>query len=119
MRGRIVLLLWGDEGEAGQDPSGVEIVDIKTSESRPPLAQHRNQLRLFAEAARTLGLNPVRLAIHDLDSEDGAAIPVEDDRRELARFQEDMRRWIHGIRSASFVARSGQACGGCDYVRVC
>lgn len=71
-RGRIDLLLRA----AGPDPSAVEIVDIKTAENRPPLPQHQNQLRLHAEAARTLSLKPVRLVIHDLDSEDGAAIPV-------------------------------------------
>ncbi len=115
LRGRIDLLLRA----AGPDPSAVEIVDIKTAENSPPLPQHQNQLRLYAQAARTLGLNPVRLVIHDLDSEDGAAIPVEENPRELARFQEDMCRWVDGIRTASFTSRRGPACGGCDYTRLC
>ncbi len=90
---------------AGPDPSAVEIVDIKTAKNRPPLPQHQNRLRVYAQEARTLGLNPVGLAIHDLDSEDGAAIPVEEDPRELGAFEEDMCRWVHGIRTARFMPR--------------
>jgi len=115
LRGRIDLLLRA----AGPDPSAVEIVDIKTAENRPPLPQHQNQLRLYAQAARTLGLNPVSLVIHDLDSEDGAAIPVEENPSELARFQEDMCRWVHGIRSGGFSPLGGTSCRTCDYRGLC
>jgi len=115
LRGRIDLLLRA----AGPDPSAVEIVDIKTAENRPPLPQHQNQLRLYAQAVRTLGLKPVRLVIHDLDSEDGAAIPVEENPSELARFHEDMCRWVHGIRSGHFSPAGSMACGTCDYAGLC
>ena len=112
-------VLRSDAGEAGQDPSAVEIIDIKTAENRPPLPQHQSQLRLYAQAARTLGLNPVRLVIHDLDSEDGAAIPVEESLTELAQFQEDMCRWVHGIRSGHFSPLGATGCGTCDYAALC
>ncbi|MEW6228694.1 MAG: PD-(D/E)XK nuclease family protein [Bacillota bacterium] len=115
LRGRIDLLL----RVAGPDSSAVEIVDIKTAENRPPLPQHQNQLRLYARAARTLGLNPVGLAIHDLDSEEGAAIPVEEDPRELGAFEEDMCRWVHGIRRGRFSSLSGTGCRTCDYTGLC
>jgi len=115
LRGRIDLLLRA----AGPDPSAVEIVDIKTAENRPPLPQHQNQLRLYAQAARMLGLKPVRLVIHDLDSEDGAAIPVEENPAELARFQEDMCRWVHGIRRGRFSPLGATACRTCDYAGLC
>lgn len=117
LRGRIDLLLRA----AGPDPSAVETVDIKTAENRPPLPQHQNQLRLYAQAARPLGLNPVRLVIHDLDSEDGAAIPVEENPTELARFQEDMCRWVHGMSSVQFAYRRDRAAawGTGEYACLC
>ncbi|HHV61384.1 MAG TPA: PD-(D/E)XK nuclease family protein [Firmicutes bacterium] len=116
LRGRIDLILKaGGKGE--QD--AVEIIDIKTAENRPPLPQHQNQLRLYAEAARRLGWNPVRLAIHDLDSEDGTVIPVKEDPQELDRFREEICRWIHGIRGNEFAPRRGDWCRGCDYIAIC
>ncbi len=42
-----------------------------TAGDQPPSEHHENQLRLYAEAARVLGMNPVRLAIHNLDVKDG------------------------------------------------
>ena len=43
----------------------VELIDFKTSENRPPSEIHINQLRLYAAASERLGLEPVKLAIHD------------------------------------------------------
>ncbi len=115
LRGRIDLLLRAPDLR----PSSVEIVDLKTAENRPPIPQHLNQLRLYAKAVRALGLNPVGLAIHDLESDSGEVIPVEEDPRELGRFEDDLRCWIHGIRSASFSPRAGAGCRGCDFTRLC
>lgn len=95
-----------------RDGDGVEIIDIKTSEKRPPMPQHKNQLRLYGEAARTMGMNPVRLTIHDLDSEEGAAIPVDADDRELDRFKEQVCRWISGIRKGDYPKSLPKVAGG-------
>ena len=43
------------EGMEAGDKS-VEIIDIKTFEKRPPVPQHKNQLRLYGEAARIMAL---------------------------------------------------------------
>ena len=64
-------------------------------------------------------LNGTGLVIHDLDSEGCAAIPVEENPRELVRFQDDMCRWVHGIRSGRFSSLGGTACRTCDYAGLC
>jgi hypothetical protein len=115
VRGRVDLIL--DASRNGQE--GVEIVDIKTSEKRPPLPQHRNQLRLYAEAMSALGLVPLLLTIHDLESEDGTAIPVDNDQEELHLFKEQINRWVYGIGHGSFSPSSEEACADCDYGILC
>ena len=112
VRGRMDLVA---RVQAAPTPDGVEIIDIKTSEKRPPMAQHKNQLRLYGEAARIMGMNPLRLTIHDLDSDDGSAVAVETDDKELDLFKEQICRWVHGIRNRSFAARIGPGCRACDF----
>src|SRR5690606_20608844 len=76
VRGRIDLLLRAEEG-GGE--ARVELVDFKTTANRPPAEMHVNQLRLYAAAAEAMGLEPVRLAIHDLDADGGARQSVPQD----------------------------------------
>ncbi|HHY37361.1 MAG TPA: PD-(D/E)XK nuclease family protein [Clostridia bacterium] len=64
-------------------------------------------------------MNPVRLTIHDLDSDDGAAIPVETDERELDLFKEQICRWIYGIKNQGFEPKTGHLCGTCDFTKLC
>lgn len=127
LRGRIDLIARvpqtsgasGDAPVPGGHVADVEIIDVKSSENRPPLMQHKNQLRLYGEAARIMGMNPVRLTIHDLDSDDGTVIPVEADDRELDLFKDEICRWIYGIKNQRFEPKTGRLCGTCDFTKVC
>jgi DNA helicase-2/ATP-dependent DNA helicase PcrA len=116
VRGRIDLLLQAEGGDA-QD---IELVDFKTAANRPPNKLHQNQLRMYAEAARALGMNPIRLLIHDLDAERGEPILVEDNDRDRAQFSADLERWLEQIHAGDFPPnRSADTCPFCDFVRLC
>ncbi|HHY35478.1 MAG TPA: UvrD-helicase domain-containing protein [Firmicutes bacterium] len=104
-------------GESRTTP--VEVVDLKTSENRPPLPQHKNQLRLYGKALSLLGREAVRLTIHDLDSDDGQAIQVEPDDAEFGEFEAQMDRWLWGIKNSKFDPTPGPACKDCDYKSLC
>lgn len=104
---------------ATAEATAVEIVDLKTSENRPPLPRHKNQLRLYGKALGLLGKNPVRLTIHDLDSEDGHVIEVEPNDTEFGEFEAEMARWLWGIRNSRFEPVFGPACKACDYAGLC
>src|SRR5690606_11529580 len=84
VRGRIDLLLRAEENG---NVARVELVDFKTTSNRPPADIHVNQLRLYAAAAEAMGLEPVRLAIHDLDTDGGARqlVPLDHAAREAVR----------------------------------
>ncbi len=116
IRGRIDLVLKARGG--GRDD--VELIDFKTSANRPPSEQHKNQLRMYAEAVRMLGLNPVRLAIHDLDADNGGRIEVEDRKEALSEFRQEMKRMLDGMASGKF-ARKKSKTGwkACDYASIC
>jgi DNA helicase-2/ATP-dependent DNA helicase PcrA len=116
VRGRIDLLLRDAESS---DPARVEVVDLKTAESSPPLPQHRNQLRLYARALRASGLEPVRILIYDLESDGAGILPVEDDRAEYAAFEAGVSEWLRGIRRGDFPRRKGKSCAACDYGSLC
>jgi DNA helicase-2/ATP-dependent DNA helicase PcrA len=118
VRGRIDLLLRaGENGNGAQ----VELVDFKTTSNRPPAEMHVNQLRLYAAAAEAMGLEPVRLAIHDLDTDGGARQPVPQDDRAREAFRERLEEWADGIRSGRFepTAEPEVVCPGCDFRRFC
>jgi DNA helicase-2/ATP-dependent DNA helicase PcrA len=116
VRGRIDLMLRADGGGARQ----VELIDFKTSENRPPSEIHQNQLRLYAAAAERLGLEPVRLSIHDLDSEKRDRIDVPHDDAASERFTQRLQSWVAGIRAGTFTPAEDQgACRGCDFARFC
>jgi DNA helicase-2/ATP-dependent DNA helicase PcrA len=116
VRGRIDLMLRAASGEANQ----VELIDFKTSENRPPSELHQNQLRLYAAAAEKLGLEPVRLAIHDLDADEGGRFDVPDDEAEREEFQEKLERWVAGIRESRFDPIEDRSfCPQCDFRRFC
>jgi DNA helicase-2/ATP-dependent DNA helicase PcrA len=116
IHGRIDLLLRAEGGA----PEDVELVDFKTSANRPPSKQHQNQLRMYGEAARALGMNPVRLVIHDLDAEHGGPMSVEDSERERETFRAELREWIEQIHAGSFSRKKDRkACPSCDFVRLC
>jgi DNA helicase-2/ATP-dependent DNA helicase PcrA len=114
--GQIDLVLRA-EGGGDQD---VELIDFKTAGDRPPSEHHQNQLRLYAEAARVLGMNPVRLAIHDLDVKGGGRIPVPEDPAAAKRFRTQLRGWLRQIAAGQFPPLSRRdSCRACDFVRLC
>jgi DNA helicase II / ATP-dependent DNA helicase PcrA len=116
VRGRIDLMLRAEEGP----PERVELIDFKTAANRPPLLVHQNQLRLYAAAAERLGLQPIRLCIHDLDADDGGRIEVAHDDAARTEFETELRTWIEGIRAGSFEpVEDRSACRSCDFRRFC
>jgi hypothetical protein len=116
IRGRIDLLL-RVEGGASKD---VELVDFKTAAYGPPSIQHQNQLRLYAEAARVLGMNPVRLVIHDLHADNGGRILVEENESQVVAFRSELYKWIEDIHQRTFlIKRIGTGCISCDFTRFC
>lgn len=116
VRGRIDLVLRAADGER----SAVELIDFKTSANRPPSDLHLNQLRLYAAAAEQQGLRPVRLAIHDLDADDGGRIDVDASLREAEAFKERLQNWVGAIRTGDFRPVGNRAiCRSCDFRRFC
>jgi DNA helicase-2/ATP-dependent DNA helicase PcrA len=116
IRGRIDLLLRANTG----GDNDVVLLDFKTAANRPPSEMHENQLRLYAEACRRLGLRPVQLAIHDLDSEKGGRFAVEQDARQTEVFRERLSDWVAGIRDRRFQPRAEPShCQPCDYRTFC
>jgi DNA helicase II / ATP-dependent DNA helicase PcrA len=116
LRGRIDLLLQA----RGGPPDQVELIDFKTSSNRPPKRVHVNQLRMYAAAAERLGLKPVRLAIHDLDADDGGRIEVSNDERERETFRNQLEQWVEGIRHGTFrPVDDTSTCRACDFRRFC
>jgi DNA helicase-2/ATP-dependent DNA helicase PcrA len=114
--GRMDLVLLAPDGSQ-QD---VVLVDFKTSEGRPPSELHQNQLRLYAEACRALGLNPVQLIIHDLDSDMGGRVPVDQDEEQTKSFRKQLGGWVSGIRAGRFrPSESPAACQDCDFHTFC
>lgn len=118
VRGRIDLLLRAEEG-GGE--ARVELVDFKTTANRPPAEMHVNQLRLYAAAAEAMGLEPVRLAIHDLDADGGARQSVPQDHAAREAFRVRLEEWADGIRAGRFepTADPAAVCPGCDFRRFC
>ncbi|HXF50605.1 MAG TPA: PD-(D/E)XK nuclease family protein, partial [Dehalococcoidia bacterium] len=116
VRGRIDLLLRA----SGDDPSAVELIDFKTSANRPPSDLHVNQLRLYAAAAERQGLRPVRLAIHDLDADNGGRIDVETSEQETEKFKGLLQSWVGAIRAGDFrPVEDRVTCRSCDFRRFC
>ncbi|MCL6647889.1 MAG: ATP-dependent helicase [Chloroflexi bacterium] len=132
IRGRVDLLLRAEPGAADADPDPdpagrrevpgeeVVLVDFKTSENRPPLEAHQNQLRLYALACRRLGYKPAALYIHDLDADDGGRIEVPEDDASRESFARHVEGLVEGIRSARFEPNPAPAtCRGCDLRTFC
>jgi DNA helicase-2/ATP-dependent DNA helicase PcrA len=116
VRGRIDLVLRA----GGPDPGEVELIDFKTSANRPPSEIHINQLRMYAAAAGRQGLKPVRLAIHDLDADEGGRLEVPHDDAARGVFQKRLERWVEGIRSGAFEpVDDRRVCRSCDFRRFC
>jgi len=118
VRGRIDLLLRAEENGNG---ARVELVDFKTTSNRPPEEMHVNQLRLYAAAAEAMGLEPVRLAIHDLDADGGGRQPVPQDDAAREAFRERLEAWAEGIRTGRFEPPENRevVCPGCDFRQFC
>ncbi len=116
VRGRIDLVLRASD----EDPSAVELIDFKTSANRPPSDLHVNQLRLYAAAAERQGLRPVKLAIHDLDADNGGRIDVDAGLGEAEAFKERLQNWVGAIRAGDFrPVENGAICRSCDFRRFC
>ncbi len=116
VRGRIDLLLRAADGDGRR----VELVDLKTTANRPPSEIHANQLRMYALAVERLGLEPVRLWIHDLEVDGGGRSEVPNDEAERERFRERLQGWVEGIRAGRYEpAARIEVCSGCDFRRFC
>ena len=112
VRGRIDLLLRASPDALRQ----VEIVDFKTSASRPGAGIYQDQLRLYAAAMARSGYEPVRLTIHDLERGERIEVPADPDAQ--AAFHERLAEWTHGIRSRVFDPDT-TACHTCDFLAFC
>jgi len=68
-----------------------------------------------------MGLEPVRLAIHDLDTDGGARQLVPLDHAAREAFRERLEAWAEGIRAGRFEppAQPEVVCKGCDFWRFC
>jgi hypothetical protein len=116
IRGRIDLMLHAEGGP----PKEVELIDFKTAANQAPDKRHQNQLRLYAEAARTLGLNPVRLIIHNLDTENGGRIIVDENESEMAQFRDELYFSLEEIEAGRFPAKkSKDTCSIGDFDSLC
>jgi DNA helicase-2/ATP-dependent DNA helicase PcrA len=120
VRGRIDLMLQAE----GDSPRQVELIDFKTSSNRPPSETHENQLRMYAAAVERLGLEPVRLAIHDLDTDlpsgDSPRVEVSNDEEEREAFRDRLGSLVEGIRDGVFMpAEDRTRCRSCDFRRFC
>jgi ATP-dependent DNA helicase UvrD/PcrA len=114
LRGCIDLMLSAGGADA------VELIDFKTSANRPPSDIHMNQMRLYAAAVERLGFRPVKLAIHDLDSDGGHRMEVPRDGEQSAGFQRQLAGWVEGIRNGRFdPVKDRKACGTCDFHSFC
>ncbi|MBI4467504.1 MAG: PD-(D/E)XK nuclease family protein, partial [Acidobacteria bacterium] len=98
---------------------GVEIVEYKTGEPRPPeKAQKDLQLALYALAARHhLGLVPEWLTLYNLTM--NQPISFEPTEKTASRALEAVRDVAARIRGREFPARPGYHCRYCDYRRIC
>lgn len=66
------------------------------------------------------GLRPVRLAIQDLDADDGGRIDVDASLREAEAFKERLQNWVGAIRTGDFRPVENRAiCRSCDFRRFC
>ncbi len=116
IRGRVDLILHTSE----KDPKQVALIDFKTSVNRPRAEFHRNQLRLYADAARRMGWEPVSLAIHDLDANNGKRIFIPPDETEQLTFAHQLRYWANQISKGEFIPTNDpRICRGCDFRQVC
>ena len=115
VHGRIDLMLRANGGDRR-----VELIDFKTSENRPPSEIHINQLRLYAAASERLGLEPVKLAIHDLEADEGRRHVFGNDDRERNAFATRLEEWVEGVRSEDFKPVEDRSiCPDCDFRRFC
>jgi len=82
VQGRIDLMLRANAGDRR-----VELINSKTSENRPPSEIRINQLRLYAAASERPGLEPVKLAIHDLETDERPPARVRKRRPQARRIR--------------------------------
>ncbi|OFV81267.1 MAG: hypothetical protein A3B65_03830 [Acidobacteria bacterium RIFCSPHIGHO2_02_FULL_67_57] len=101
------------------DAAGVEIVEYKTGQPRPPEKVEKDlQLALYALAARHhLKLKPERLTLYNLTVNQPISFsPTE---KTAARALEAVREVAARVRAREFPAHPGYWCRYCDYRRVC
>lgn len=119
IRGRVDLVLRAP-GESRPRPKRVELVDLKTSESRPPSEAHKNQLRLYALTAERMGYEPVGLYIDDLAADRGGRLAVAYDDKARQAFEERLSVALVGIEAGRFPpAAKETSCAGCDFRLFC
>lgn len=115
LRGRIDLILRARQG----GPNHVEVVDFKTSATKPPHGMYENQLRLYADSLRRLGFKPLQLIIYDLDAETGGPVPVPENPEEREQFRTKAETWVDGICKGHFDKNTGDWCRSCDFRTLC
>jgi DNA helicase-2/ATP-dependent DNA helicase PcrA len=116
IRGRIDLVLQAKEGH----PEDVVLIDFKTSANRPPSMHHQNQIRMYAEAVKALGMNPVKLAIHDLDDENGERIDIDASEEIVEAFRADLAQILQNITKGKFSRKKSKTgCSACDFTVIC
>ena len=95
----------GSSSGAGDSPSAIRrprFTSLEKTLNRPPSEIRINQPRLYAVASEQLGLEPVKLAVHDLEAEKGHRHVFENDDRERDAFTTRLEKWVEGIRSGDF-----------------
>ncbi|MDE3180704.1 MAG: ATP-dependent helicase [Acidobacteriota bacterium] len=108
--------------EGGDGPGaipGAELVDYKTGRPRSARdAEKSLQLSVYALAAKTcFGVNPVRLALYNLTSNE--AVSSVRTPGALKEAENDIQGVAAGIRRGDFEARPGFICRWCAYVPLC
>lgn len=92
---------------------------IRAANERARFGNERARLLRFVRRLISQGLYqaqapaPHRTGLYHMLSDE------KPDPRELGKFQEDMCRWVHGIRSGRFSSLGGIACKMCDYTGLC
>ncbi len=96
-----------------------EIVDYKTGRPRTAVAAKKSlQLSLYALAAREmLGLNPARLVLYNLQSNE--AVVSARDAKQLKEATDTVLEAAADIRAGEFPAQPGFPCKTCEYESLC
>ena len=101
---------------AGPD---VELIEYKTGRPQTQKeADQSRQITLYSQACRKeLGLNPVRLTLHNLETQE--AILTKRSPEDFRQLEEEIGEVSQGILAGEFTARPGYHCRYCDFRPIC